>query len=72
MTFTLCITQGAGEYPLGPFTRREIELQIETLISALDAFDGDPDLEPDPDGEPSLGWTRTMAWGGANDLEAAA
>lgn len=30
-----------------PFMRRAIEDQIEKLIAILDAFDGDPDMEPD-------------------------
>ena len=43
--------------------RRVIEAEIERLIHLLDALGGDPDREP------SLGWTRTMAWGGADDRE---
>lgn len=38
-----------------PGTRRRIEQTIERLISMLDFIDGDPDLEPDNDDEPSLG-----------------
>ena len=38
--------------------RHVIEAETERLIHLLDALDGDPDREP------SLGWTRTMAWGG--------
>lgn len=40
-----------------PLDRRRIERAIEALIELLDAAD------PDPDFEPSLGWTRT--WDGA-------
>lgn len=40
---------GAG----GTFTRRQLEDQIERAIAALDAMDGDPDMEPDEDGEDS-------------------
>lgn len=40
--------------------RKAIEALIEQLIALLDAQDGDPDLEPDCDGEPWLaglpGW----------------
>jgi len=46
--------------------RRAIEDAIEALIVALDAMDPDPDLEP------SLGWTKTLATGGTDDLEDAA
>lgn len=37
-------------------SRPEIEARIEALIALLDILDGDPDFEPDTDGEPSLGW----------------
>ena len=33
--------------PLTPHLRRRIEETIEQLMAILDAFDGDPDLEPD-------------------------
>jgi hypothetical protein len=36
--------------------RRRMEAAIETLIAALDALDGDSDLEPATDDEPSIGW----------------
>ena len=49
--------------------RRELEATIDRLIAALNALDADPDLEPDADGEPSLGWSPTMALGTADDLE---
>lgn len=47
-----------------PATRRSIEDEIERLISLLDSFDPDPDLEgtgddePNSDDEPLLGWTE--------------
>jgi|GEM_PF-6869390 len=34
--------------------RQHVEQVIEALIDVLDAFDGDPDLEPTGDDEPSL------------------
>ena len=37
-------------------TRRDIEDQIERLLSILDAMDGDADLEADADFEPSSDW----------------
>lgn len=43
--------------------RAVIEDEIERLIGLLDRLDGDPDCEP------SLGWTRTMAIGGTADVE---
>ncbi len=36
--------------------RAAIVTTIERLINMLDDMEGDPDLEPDADGEPSLGW----------------
>lgn len=36
--------------------RRHIEGEIERLIAMLDLLDTDPDLEPDNDNEPWLGW----------------
>ena len=47
-------------------TRQAIAGAIEALIVVLDA------MEPDPDLEPSLGWTKTLATGGTDDLEDAA
>lgn len=39
-----------------PMTRRErLEAAVEAAIDALDAMDGDPDLEPDGDGEEEPG-----------------
>ena len=32
-------------------TRARLEDAAERIIAALDALDGDPDAEPDPDGE---------------------
>lgn len=43
--------------PLTPMARRQIEDTIERLLALLDQADGDADLEPDNDDEPSLGWT---------------
>ena len=55
---------------LSPATlRQNIEATIERLLVLLDTLDGDPDLEPDADGEPSLGWTATMAFGSLDDRE---
>lgn len=50
--------------------RREIEREVEVLISMLDEMDGDADFEPGGDDEPSLGWTTTIAHGDRTDLEA--
>lgn len=36
--------------------RERIEAAIESLLLVLDQLDSDPDLEPDNDDEPSLGW----------------
>lgn len=52
---------------LTPTLRREIEATVERLISILDLFDGDENLEEsdtDEDGgddEPSLGWAEMQA-----------
>ena len=54
---------------MSPDLRRSIEATIEALIELLDFADGDADLEPDADGEPSLGWSLTMATGTADDRE---
>ncbi len=43
--------------------RQEAQAEIDRLITFLDATDIDPDLEP------SLGWTSTMAFGDGTDLE---
>lgn len=43
--------------PLTPIARRRIEDTIEQLLALLDEADGDADLEPDNDDEPSFGWT---------------
>lgn len=43
-------------------TRTLIAIEIERLIGLLDALDGDPDFEPDTDGEPWL-----CAWGLVGD-----
>ncbi|GGE24979.1 hypothetical protein GCM10011390_50490 [Aureimonas endophytica] len=69
---------GAGSaeksaYPCDPriraSMRRALADEIERLLRIIDALDGDPDLEPDADGEPSLGWSHTMAIGTADDME---
>lgn len=57
---------------ISPDLRRSIEATIEALIEVLDFADGDTDLEHDADGEPSLGWSPTMALGTADDQEAGA
>lgn len=54
-----------GSLPL----RRQVEATIEALIDFLDVLDADPDLEADADGEPSLGWSLSMAIGTADDCE---
>lgn len=42
-------------------TRARLEAAVEAAIAALDALDGDPDLEDFGDREPSLGWTEREA-----------
>lgn len=54
---------------MSPDLRRSIEATIEALIELLDFAGGDADQEPDADGEPSLGWSPTMALGTADDCE---
>lgn len=49
--------------------RHRIEAAIESLIALLDASEPDPDLEPQGDDEPWLGWTSTMAHGNNEDRE---
>ncbi len=53
---------GLGSQPVDPAVRAQVEraaqAAIDTadrLIAILDRWDGDPDLEPDVDDEPSLG-----------------
>lgn len=41
--------------------RERIEATIEAMIAMLDELDGDADLEPDTDAEPSLGWREAAA-----------
>ncbi len=48
---------------LTPAERRRIEELVAHLIDVLDQDDGDPDLEP------SLGWSRTMAQGALDTHE---
>lgn len=43
---------------LTPRLRKRIEQVIEHLVSILDQFDGDENLEDGGDDEPSLGWTE--------------
>lgn len=50
---TLASMEGHAIAPLGAegaFTRRQLEELIHRAIDALDAMDGDPDIEPEPDG----------------------
>ena len=42
---------------LTPGMRKQIEATIENLLSVLDHFDGDENVEDDASGEPCLGWT---------------
>ena len=42
---------------LAELRRSALEALIEELIALLDSIDGDPDLEDNADGEPSLGST---------------
>jgi len=45
---------------LNPTLKRAcIEDTLDTLFAFLDDLDGDPDLEPNGDAEPSLGWPIT-------------
>lgn len=37
--------------------RKEAAAEIERLLALLDRLDGDPDLEPSEDSEPTLGWS---------------
>jgi hypothetical protein len=43
--------RGRAGAALGPRTRARLEAAAERLIGALDALDGDPDAEPDHEGE---------------------
>lgn len=60
---------------LTPAIRKQIEETIEHLLSVLDQFDGDENLEDDGNDEPSLGWgagghpDRIRNPVGADDLE---
>ncbi|MEJ1939046.1 hypothetical protein WDZ92_53280, partial [Nostoc sp. NIES-2111] len=45
--------------------RRRMERAVEALLAALDEMDGDPDCEPDSDGEPWL----TVATGGGHGCD---
>lgn len=58
----------------GPSLRQQAEEAIERLIALLDTLDGDADLEPNGDLEPSLGvglvWDRATGWRNTSaDLE---
>lgn len=63
------VSVAAHRASISPDLRRSIEATIEALIELLDFADGDTDLEHDADGEPSLGWSPTMALGTADDCE---
>lgn len=49
--------------------RKEAAEQVDALLGILDRLDGDPDLEPGSDEEPSAGWpvSGPAAVGFAND-----
>lgn len=58
--------------PITPAMRARLEATIDALVELLDAVDGEPDLEPDADAEPWLGWHytddgETIAAGPAGD-----
>lgn len=44
-------------------TRHELEAAIAAAIDLLDAMDGDPDNEPDHDGEAEPDEASATAWG---------
>ncbi|UJX47179.1 hypothetical protein [Xanthobacter sp. YC-JY1] len=44
--------------------RARVVAAIETLVDLLDELDLDPDLEPDNDDEPSLGWREARGGNG--------
>ena len=50
----------AAFLPAAPRLRERIEAEIERLISLLDTLDGDADLEPGNDDEPSMGWSYSF------------
>lgn len=58
--------------PVTRAMRMRIEATIEQLVGLLDEIDGDADLEPANDDEPSLGWTNAGGYslGPADDREA--
>jgi hypothetical protein len=70
-------TSASAAQPLDAQTVRRLRKQladrIERDIALLDLLDGDPDLEPDNDDEPSLGSANPsqLGWsgGGLQDLE---
>lgn len=47
--------------------RAAIGDRLDAMIAFLDATEPDPDLEPDADGEPSLGWTNVWQQKGSDD-----
>lgn len=49
-------------------SRADIEAAIEALIARLDALDGDPDLEPEPE-LTAEAWHRDTALGDPEDAE---
>jgi hypothetical protein len=47
---------------------------IEAMLTYLDELDGDADLEPGADAEPSMGWPAPLAapggvWAASADME---
>lgn len=64
-------TTGAIEHPaLGrQRLRAKLESVIDRLIVALDGIDGDPDVEPASDDEPSLSGVTFATTGGSDDRE---
>jgi hypothetical protein len=65
------ITTGAIEHPAvgRQRLRAKLERVIDRLIVALDHIDGDPDLEPSGDDEPSLSGVTFATTGGSDDRE---
>jgi hypothetical protein len=54
--------------------RKDLEASLERMLSVLDAMDGDPDLEDNGDGEPSIGSCSGRSqifwsWGNTDDRE---
>lgn len=51
------------------FLRSRVEGAIAALIDLVDSLDPDPDLEPDNDDEPSLGWCDGKCEGRYGDTD---